>query len=168
MDANSFLKRITLIALVSALPTFVSLASTGGGGHSSGGSSGGSSSGGSSGGHSSGGSTGGHSPSGSNSGHSSIGSNSGHSSSGSNGAHSSTSSKGSHSTGDPSTGPASVAGGHSASGTHLSSKGAHKVSVAVSNTRIFSSGGASGRGNWEGDDDRRLHHRRLLFGFLRF
>jgi hypothetical protein len=26
MDANSFLKRITLIALVSALPTFVSLA----------------------------------------------------------------------------------------------------------------------------------------------
>ena len=53
MDANSFLKRITLIALVSALPTFVSVASPGGGGHSSGGSSGGHSSSGSSSGHSS-------------------------------------------------------------------------------------------------------------------
>jgi hypothetical protein len=54
MDANSFLKRITLIALVSALPTFVSVASPGGGGHSSGGSSGGHSSSGSKGGHSAG------------------------------------------------------------------------------------------------------------------
>ena len=36
MDANSFLKRITLIALVTALPTFVSASSPGGGGHSSG------------------------------------------------------------------------------------------------------------------------------------
>jgi hypothetical protein len=40
MDANSFLKRIALIALVTALPTFVS-ASSPGGGHSGGGSSGG-------------------------------------------------------------------------------------------------------------------------------
>jgi len=37
MDANSFLKRITLIALITALPTFVSASSPGGGGHSSGG-----------------------------------------------------------------------------------------------------------------------------------
>ena len=54
MDANFFLKRITLIALVSALPIFVSVASPGGGGHSSGGSSGGHSSSGSKGGHSAG------------------------------------------------------------------------------------------------------------------
>jgi hypothetical protein len=159
MDANSFLKRVTLIALVSALPTFVSVASSGGGGHSSGGSSGGSSSGGSSGGHSS---------SGSNSGHSSSASNSGHSSGATNSGHSATGSKGGHSAGDPSTGPASIAGGHPVAGTHISLSSVHKVSVAVSNPRIFSSGGASGRGNWEADDDRPLHHRRLLFGFLPF
>jgi hypothetical protein len=200
MDANSFLKRVTLIALASALPTFVSVASPAGGGHSSGGSSGGSSSGGSSGGHSSGGSSGGHSASSSNgghsssasnsghsssasnsghsssasnsghsssasnSGHSSTGSKGGHSSSASNSGHSSTSSKGGHPTGDPSTDLASVAGGHSVSGTHINS--VHKVSVSVPNTRNFSSGGSSGRSNWEGDDERRLHHRRLLFGFL--
>jgi hypothetical protein len=173
MDANSFLKRATLIALASALPTFVSVASPGGGGHSSGGSSGGSSSSGSSGGHSSGGSnggssssssSGGHSSSASNSGHSSSASNSGHSSNAPNGAHSSTGSKGGHSAGDPSTDPASVSGGHSVSSTHISS--AHKVSVSIPNTRIFSSGGSSGRDNWVGDDERRLHHRRLLFGFL--
>jgi hypothetical protein len=193
MDANSFLKRVALIALASALPTFVSVASPGGGGHSSGGSSGGSSSGGSSGGHSSGGSSGGsssggssgghssggssgghsasssnsgHSSSASNSGHSSSASNSGHSSSASNGPHSSTGSKGGHSAGDPSTDPASVVGGHSVSGTRISN--AHKVSVPIPNTRNFSSGGSSGRGNLEGDDERRLHHRRLLFGFLRY
>jgi hypothetical protein len=166
MDANSFLQRVTLIALASALPTFVSVASPGGGGHSSGGSSGGSSSSGSSGGHSSSASNSGHSSSASNSGHSSSASNSGHSSSAPNGAHSSASSKGNHSASDPSTDPASVTGGHSLSRTHISS--AHKVSVPIPNTRIFSSGGSSGRGNWEGDDERRLHHRRLLFGFLRY
>jgi hypothetical protein len=191
MDANSFLKRVTLIALASALPTFVSVASPGGGGHSSGGSSGGSSSGGSSGGHSSGGSNGGssssgssgghsssasnsghssstsnsgHSSSASNSGHSSSTSNSGHSSSASNGAHSSTSLKGGHSAADPSTDPAAVTGGHPVSGTHISNM--HKVSIPVPNNRIFSTGGSSGRGNWEEDGERQLHHRRLLFGFL--
>jgi hypothetical protein len=183
MDANSFLKRVTLVALASALPTFVSIASAGGGGHSSGGSgsgssssgsSGGSSSGGSSGGHSSGGSSSGHSSSASNSGHSSSTSNSGHSSSASNsghsssvsnGAHSSTDSKGNHSASDPGTDPASVTGGHSVPGTHISSM--HKVSVPVRNNPIFSdTGGSSGRGNWEEGDERRLHHRRLLFGFL--
>jgi hypothetical protein len=182
MDANSFLKRVTLVALASALPTFVSIASAGGGGHSSGGSSsgssssgssGGSSSGSSSGGHSSGGSSGGHSASVSNSGHSSSAStsghsmsasNSGHSSSLSNGAHSSTGSKGNHSASDPGTDPASVTGGHSVQGTHISSM--RKVSVPAPNTRIFSSGGSSGRGNWEEVDERRLRHRRLLFGFL--
>ena len=164
MDANSFLKRVTLIALVSALPTFVSVASPGGGGHSSGGSSGGSSSGGSSGGHSSSASNSGHSSSTSNSGHSLSASNSGHSLSASNGAHSSTGLKGGHSAADPSTDPAAVTGGHPASGMHISSM--HKVSVLVPNTRIFTSGGSSGRGNWEEDDERRLHHRRLLFGFL--
>ena len=173
MDANSFLKRVTLIALVSALPTFVSVASPGGGGHSSGGPSGGSSSGGSSGGHSSSASNSGHSSSASNSGHSSStsnsghslsASNSGHSLSASNGAHSSTGLKGGHSAADPSTDPAAVTGGHPASGMHISSM--HKVSVLVPNTRIFTSGGSSGRGNWEEDDERRLHHRRLLFGFL--
>jgi hypothetical protein len=155
MDANSFLKRVTLIALASALPTFVSVASPGGGGHSSGGSSGGSSSSGSSGGHSSGGSNGGSS---------SSGSSGGHSSSAPSGTHSSTGPKGGHAVADPSTDPASVTGGHSVSSTHISS--AHKVSVSIPNTRIFSSGGYSGRDNWMGDDERRLHHRRLLFGFL--
>jgi hypothetical protein len=191
MDANSFLKRVTLIALASALPTFVSVASPGGGGHSSGGSSsgssssgssGGSSSGSSSGGHSSGGSSSGHSSSASNSGHSSSASNSGHSmsasnsghsmsasnsghsSSVSNGAHSSTGSKGNHSASDPGTDPASVTGGHSVPGTHISSM--HKVSVPVRNNPFFETGGSSGRGNWEEGDERRLHHRRLLFGFL--
>jgi hypothetical protein len=66
MDANSFLKRIIVIAVASALPAFASMASAHGGGHS-GGSSGGPSSNGSSGGHSSSGS--GHSASASKAGH---------------------------------------------------------------------------------------------------
>src|SRR5215472_16320142 len=94
MDANSFLKRIILIAVAGALPAFASVASPGGGGHSSGGSSGGPSSNGSSGGHSSSASTSGHSSSASNSGHFS-----GHPS------------KVGHATSDPSTGPAAVTGG---------------------------------------------------------
>jgi|SRR3984893_693130 hypothetical protein len=93
MDAKSFVRRAVLIALVSALPTFVSVASAHGGGHSSGGSSG---SGGS------GASSGGHSASGSNSGHSPSSSNTGSASS---------VSKGGHSTGDPSTAPATTASG---------------------------------------------------------
>jgi hypothetical protein len=51
MDANSLLKRIFLIGLISALPTFVNAGSPGGSGHSGGGSSGGHSASGSSGGH---------------------------------------------------------------------------------------------------------------------
>jgi len=150
MDANSFLKRITLIALVSALPTFVSVASPGGGGHSSGGSSGG------------------HSSSGSSSGHSSSSSNSGHSSSASNGAHSSTGSKGGHSAGDPSMGPASGADGRSVSGMHISSSTVRKASVLPVNTRVFSSGGPSEQETWVGNDDWQRRNRRLLFGFLWF
>jgi hypothetical protein len=99
VDAKSFVRRTVLIALVGALPTFVSVASAHGGGHSSGGSSGSGGSGASSGGH---GSSGGHSASGSNSGHSPSSSNTGSASS---------VSKGGHSTGDPSTAPATTASG---------------------------------------------------------
>ena len=66
MDANSFLKRIILIAVASTLPAFASVVSAHGGSHS-GGSSGGPSSNGSSGGHSSSGN--GHSASASKAGH---------------------------------------------------------------------------------------------------
>jgi hypothetical protein len=68
MDANSFLRRIILIAVAGTLPAFASVASAHGGGHP-GGSSGGSSSNGSSGGHSSSGSNSGHSASASKAGH---------------------------------------------------------------------------------------------------
>jgi hypothetical protein len=150
MDANSFSKRIVLVALVSALPAFVSVASPGGGSHSSSGS------------------NGGHSSSGSNGGHSSSSSNSGHSSSASNGAHSSTASKGAHSASDPPTGPASVLGGRSLSGMHVTPNTVRKASVSVASTRNFSSGGPSGQVGSDGNDEWRLHHRRLLFGFLPF
>jgi hypothetical protein len=72
MDANSFLRRIILIAVASTLPALASVVSAHGGSHS----------GGSSGGPSSSGSSGGHSPSGS--------------------GHSASASKGGHPAGDPS------------------------------------------------------------------
>ena len=84
MDANSFLRRIILIAVASTLPAFASVAFAHGGGHS----------GGSNGGSSSSSSSGGHSPGGSNSGHSAS------------------ASKGVHSPGDPS-GPVAMTGGRS-------------------------------------------------------
>jgi hypothetical protein len=140
MDANSFLKRIILIALVGALPTFISVASPGSGGHSSSGS-------------------GGHSSSGSNGGHFSGGSSGGHSSRGSNGGHFAS---------DPGSANVAVGTGPSVSGTHVRSSAAHKVSVLAANTRIFSSGGPSGHGSWDGNDDWWHHRRRLLFGFLPF
>src|SRR6516162_6495592 len=97
MDANSFLKRIILIAVASTLPAFASVVSAHGGSHS-GGSSGGPSSSGSSGGHSSSGSSGGHSPSGS--------------------GHSASASKGGHPAGDPS-GPVAITGGRSVLATSV-------------------------------------------------
>jgi hypothetical protein len=182
MDANALLKRIVLGALVSTLPVSVCVASPGGGGHSSSGSGGGSSSAGS-GGHSSGASNSGHSSSVSNGGHSSNVSNSGHSSSQapggrlggshalasvSNGGHSSTASKGVQPRSDQSTDPPSVVGGRSVSGARISPSTVRKGFVPVANTRVFSSGGSSGRGNWEENDDRLRHHRRLLFGIWPF
>ena len=90
MDANSFLRRIILIAVASTLPPFASVASAHGGGHS-GGSSGGSSSNGSSG---------------------------GHSSSASNSGHSASVSKVGHPAGDPS-GPVAMTGGRSVLATSV-------------------------------------------------
>jgi hypothetical protein len=97
MDANSFLRRIILIAVASTLPAFASMVSAHGGSHS-GGSSGGPSSSGSSGGHSSSGSSGGHSPSGS--------------------GHSASASKAGHPAGDPS-GPVAMTGGRSVLATSV-------------------------------------------------
>jgi hypothetical protein len=169
MDATSVLKRIILIAVLSALPTFVGVASAhGGGGSSSGGSSSGSSSSGSSGGHSSSGSNGGSSSSGSNSGHSSSGSNGGHFPSGSNGGHSSHGS-GVHSTGvatDPSGTNSAVATGRSVGESHVKP---NTVQMPTNTNRRFQSGGGNLGDVTGGEDEnwRRRHHR-LLFGFLRY
>jgi|SRR6516164_3943450 len=84
MDANSFLRRIILIAVASTLPVFASVASAHGGGH----------------------------PGGSSGGSSSNGSSGGHSSSGSNSGHSASASKAGHPAGDPS-GPVAMTGGRS-------------------------------------------------------
>jgi|SRR5260221_7427697 len=143
MDVKSFLKRTILIGLVSALPTFVSVASAHGGGHGSGGSSG---SGASSGGH---GSSGGHSASGSNSGHSPSGS------------------KGGHSTGDPSTAPA-TAGGRSASSSSVHSSAIRSRPEPDVHTRIFTSGGPSQHEGGTGNDERQRRNRRLFFGLIRY
>lgn len=152
MDVKSFLKRAVLIALVSALPTFVSVASAHGGGHGSGGSSG---SGASSGGHGSGG------------GHSASGSNSGHSSSGSNSGSSSSVSKGGHSTSDPSTAPATAVSGRSVSASSVHSSTVRSRPEPV--VHHFSTGG--GHGDWqegEKNADWRRHNGRRLFGFIRY
>ena len=167
MDVKSSLKRAIVIALVSALPTFVSIASAHGGGHGSGGSSGSGGSGGSgassgghgssgssasSGGHGSSASTGGHGSSGS---HSASNSNSGHSPSGSNSGSSSSVAKGGHSTGDPSTAP----------GTAVSGRSVRSKPEPV--TRHFSTGW--GHGDWkEGEEtvDWKHHNGRRLFGFI--
>ncbi len=167
MDVKSSLKRAIVIALVSALPTFVSIASAHGGGHGSGGSSGSGGSGGSgassgghgssgssasSGGHGSSASTGGHGSSGS---HSASSSNSGHSPSGSNSGSSSSVAKGGHSTGDPSTAP----------GTAVSGRSVRSKPEPV--TRHFSTGW--GHGDWkEGEEtvDWKHHNGRRLFGFI--
>jgi len=149
MDANSFLKRIILIGLVSALPTFVSVASPGGGGHSSGGSGGG---------HSSSGSGSGHSSSGVSGGHSSTGMSGGHSSAANSG-HSLSTSKGGHSS-DPSTGPATVVGGRSVSGSSAHSSSVRSKPVPVVNVQRFGSG--YGHGDVSGEDYMwRRHHRQL-------
>jgi hypothetical protein len=178
MDATSVLKRIILIAVLSALPTFVGVASAhGGGGSSSGGSSSGSSSSGSSGGHSSSGSNGGSSSSGSNSGHSSSGSNSGHSSNGSNGGHFPSGSNGGHSshgsgvhsTGvetDPSGTNSAVATGRSVGESHVKP---NTVQMPTNTNRRFQSGGGNlGDVTWGEDENWRRRHHRLLFGFLRY
>src|ERR1700737_3334576 len=151
MDAKSFLKRAILIALVSALPTFVSVASAHGGGHSSGGSGGsGASSGGhgSRRGHSGSSSNGGHSLSGSSSSHSASGSNSGHSPSGSNSGSSSSVSKGGHSSSDPSTATATTASGRAVPGSPVHS---NTVPPPV-HVRHFSTGW--GHGDWGGGRER--------------
>jgi hypothetical protein len=166
LSMEAFLKRVILIALVSAVPTFVSVASAGSGGHSSGGSSG--SGGSSSGGHggSGGSSSGGHSSSAASSGHSSSGSISGHSSIGSNSGHSLSAAKGGHSS-DPSTGPgASVVGGHSVStsSSHSHVRGKPEPFTHVSH---FSTG--YGHGDWQAEEetvDWRRYHPQLLFGFI--
>jgi hypothetical protein len=169
MDTTSVLKRIILIAVLSALPTFVGVASAhGGGGSSSGGSSSGSSSSGSSGGHSSSGSNGGSSSSGSNSGHSSSASNGGHFPSGSNGGHSSHGS-GAHLTGvatDPSGTNSPVATGRSVGESHVKP---NTVQMPTNTNRRFQSGGGNLGDVTGGEDEnwRRRHHR-LLFGFLRY
>jgi hypothetical protein len=158
MDSKSFLRRTVLIALVSALSTFGSVASAHGGGHGSGGSSG---SGGSGGGH---GSSGGHSSSASNGGHSSSGSSSGHSSSGSSSGHSSSVSKGGHSAGDPSN-PAAAVGGRAISDNSGHSRTVRSRPEPVN--RLFSTGG--GHGDWrEGEEtvDWQRYNRRRLFGFI--
>src|SRR6516164_7834785 len=131
MDANSFLRRIILVAVASALPALASVTSAHGGGHSAGGSSGGPSSSGSSGGHSSSGSSGGHSSSGSNSGHSSSASTSGHSS---------RASKVGHAANDPSTGPTAVTGGRSVLVSSLHPSTVRTRLVPVTEVHRFSTG----------------------------
>jgi hypothetical protein len=152
MDVKSSLKRAIVIALVSALPTFVSVASAHGGGHSSGGSSGSGGSNGSGGSSGSGASSGGHGSSGS---HSASGSNGGHSPSGSHSASSSSVSKGGHSVGDPSAAPATAVSGRSIR------------SRPEPVTPHFSTGW--GHGDWkEGEEtvDWQRHNRRRMFGFI--
>jgi hypothetical protein len=182
MDSKSFLRRTVLIALVSALSTFGSVASAHGGGHGSGGSSGsggghgssgghsssasngGHSSSGFSSGHSSSGSSSGHSSSGFSSGHSSSGSSSGHSSSGSSSGHSSSVSKGGHSGGDPSN-PAAAVGGRAISDNSGHSRTVRSRPEPVN--RQFSTGG--GHGDWreaEETVDWQRYNRRRLFGFI--
>ena len=182
MDALLLTKRIVLMALVGAVPIFVSVASAGSGGHSSGGhSSGGSSSSGgghsstgSSGGHSSTGSNGGHSSTGSSIGHSSTGSNDGHSSTGSSSGHPSTGSTGSHTSSfskggnpsDPSSGSGGVAGGHSVSHGSVHS-GVRGRPVSIGESRHFDTG--YGHGDWQAGEetvDWRRHHPHLLHGFI--
>ena len=158
MDANSFLKRIVIIALVSALPAFVSTASAhGGGGHGGGGG----------GGFSAGGSSGGHSGNGSNSGQSSSSASTGHSSKGPGNGHSSSVSKGGHSTGDPSAAPATAVSGRGISGSFAHSKTVRGRHEPHAQFRHFDTGW--GHGDWqtgEEDVDWRLYHRRRLFGFI--
>jgi len=156
MDANSFLRRIILVAVASALPALASVTSAHGGGHSAGGSSGGPSSSGSSGGHSSSGSSGGPSSSGSSGGHSSSGSNSGHSSSASTSGHSSRASKVGHAANDPSTGPTAVTGGRSVLVSSLHPSTVRTRLVPVTEVHRFSTGYVP---NEQWRDWWRKHHR---------
>jgi hypothetical protein len=172
MDVNSFLKRIIVIGLVSALPVLVNVASAHGGGHGSGGSSGG--------GHGSGGSSGsgassggGHGSGGSSSsgassgGHSASVSSAGHSSSVANSGQSSSVSKGGHSGGDPSTAPGTAVGGHSMSNGSLHASTVRSRPESISHFRHFSTGW--GHGDWQAGEenvDWTRHHGRRLFGFI--
>src|SRR6516164_4380228 len=113
MDANSFLRRIILVAVASALPALASVTSAHGGGHSAGGSSGG---------------------------HSSSGSNSGHSSSASTSGHSSRASKVGHAANDPSTGPTGVTGGRSVLVSSLHPSTVRTRLVPVTEVHRFSTG----------------------------
>jgi hypothetical protein len=165
MDVNSFLKRIILIGLFSALPAVLNVAAA----HGSGGSSGegygtGGSSGSSGGGHGASGSGGSGVSSG---GHSAGVSSAGHSSSASNSGHSSSVSKGGHSGGDPSSGPVTAAGGHAVSNGSLHTNTVRSKPEPFSNHRHFSTGW--GHGDWQpGEEnvDWSRHHGRRLFGFI--
>jgi hypothetical protein len=174
MGANLLLKRIMLVVLVSAFPIFASVASPGGGGHSSGGSGGGFASSSSGGGHSSSGSSGGHSANASSNSatsHSSTGSSNGHFASGSNNAHSSNAPKGSPNApkgnhpGDPAS-PAVVAG-HPITGSPDRSSLFRAKPVQAVNKQHFGSG--YGHNDLAGDDDswkKRPHYLHHLFGFI--
>jgi hypothetical protein len=163
MDVNSFLRRIVLIGLASALPALVNIASAhGSGGYGTGGSSGASGS--SGGGHGTGGSNGSGASSG---GHSASVSSAGHSSSASNSGHSSSVSKGGHSSGDPSSAPVTAAGGHSVSNGSLHPNTVRSKPEPIHDFRHFRTG--YGHGDWQpGEEnvDWTRHHRRRLFGFI--
>jgi hypothetical protein len=158
-DAKGFLKRIALVALISALPGYVDLVSAHGGGHGTGGS------GGAGGGSSSSSSGGGHSSGGMGGGHSSTGTSGGHSSSGTSAGHFSTSPKGGRSA-DPSNVTQSGANHHIMPVMNSRSNEGHKVFVPRFN-RTVSSGetGQNIQGGMVPNEDWKRRHRRL-FGFI--
>jgi hypothetical protein len=156
MDVDSFMKRIILIGLVSALPALVNVASAHGGGGFGTGGSGGSSGGG----HGSSGSSGSGASSG---GHSSSVSSGGHSSSVSGAGHSSSVSKG----GDPASAPGTAMGGHSMSNGSIHSSIPRSRPEPISNFRHFSTG--YGHGDWQAGTEKvdwTRYHGRRLFGFI--
>jgi hypothetical protein len=149
MDANAFLKRLLLVAAVSALSMVNVAYAHGGGGHGTGGSSGGggSASSGSS-------SSGGHSASGMSSGHSAVAA--GHSAVAA--GHSAVASKVSHTALDPTN--VSLTAGP----THT----IHEARLSHAFVQRFQSTGQYPLDNQMNNEDWRRKHQRLLFGFIRY
>jgi hypothetical protein len=142
MDANAFLKRMLLLAAISAFSVVNAAYAHGGGGHGTGGSSGGGSA---------------SSGSSSSSGHSGSSTSSGHSGSSTSGGHSATASKGSRSVADP---------------NNSSQSGVTARTVHEGRFRVFvqpgRSTGYNSQNTGTNNEDWKRKHQRLLFGFIRY